>query len=91
MTTNISNRYDGGKVVLDNNSFTNCSFSNCELEFSGKGPVGMTGCEFNNVRWVFSGPAENTLNFLSAMYNGMGEGGKQVVEATFADVTGKHL
>lgn len=89
MIKNISNIYRCGKVQLDNNSFTKCTFDSCVLEFSGTGPVELNECKFNNVQWVFTGAAQNTLNFLHGMYNGMGEGGRQIVEATFDNVRGK--
>lgn len=88
MNKNTSNSYNGGRVKLDNNSFTQCTFTDVELEYSGTGPVELNACNFNNVKWIFSGPAENTLKFLQAMYSGMGEGGKQIVETTFANIKG---
>jgi hypothetical protein len=91
MIKNISNTYDGGKVQLDNNSFTKCSFNNCIMEFGGTGPVELNECGFNNVQWVFTGAAQNTLNFLHGIYSGMGEGGKQLVEATFDNIRGQNV
>lgn len=91
MIKNISNTYSGGKVQLDNNSFTKCSFNNCIMEFGGTGAVELNECSFNNVQWVFTGAAQNTLNFLHGMYNGMGEGGKQLVEATFNNIRGQNV
>ncbi|MFK5883029.1 MAG: hypothetical protein QM489_01665 [Candidatus Izemoplasma sp.] len=89
MIKNISNTYKGGRVILDNNGFTKCIFIDCQLVFSGNGPVELNNCSFTNVKWVFSGPAENTLKFLKAMYSGMGQGGKQVVETTFNNIMEK--
>lgn len=91
MIKNISNTYNGGKVQLDNNSFTKCNFNNCIMEFGGVGAVELNDCSFNNVQWVFTGAAQNTLNFLHGMYNGMGEGGKQIVEATFDNIRGQNV
>lgn len=78
-------------MKLDNNSYTSCKFINCVMEYGGSGPVELNNCEFTNVQWVFSGSAQNTLNFLSAMYQGMGEGGKQIVEATFENIRGTKM
>lgn len=91
MIKNISNTYRGGKVQLDNNSFTACTFDSCVLEFGGTGPVELNDCSFNNVQWVFTGAAQNTLNFLHGMYHGMGEGGRQIVETTFDNIRGKNV
>ncbi|WP_083870923.1 hypothetical protein [Marinobacter santoriniensis] len=90
MIKNIANSYRGGTVQLDNNSFTACTFDNCALEFGGTGPVELNECSFNNVQWIFTGAAKNTLNFLHGMYSGMGEGGRQIVEATFDNIRGKN-
>ncbi len=86
MNKNIRNNYKNTKVTLDNNEFSYCTFENCVMEFAGTGPVALTNCTFNKVSWTFSGPAENTLKFMKAMYHGMGEGGRQVIEKTFEEI-----
>jgi len=78
--------FDGGTVTLDNNNFNKCKFRNCIIQYGGAGPVGLSNCEFSNVKWVFHGAANNTLNFMQAMYTGMGEGGKQIIEQTFENI-----
>lgn len=89
MIKNVFAVYTGQKIKLDNNSFAKCTFTNCILEFSGTGVVELSECKFEDVQWVFTGAAQNTLTFLHGMYNGMGEGGKQIVEATFDNIRGK--
>jgi len=86
MIKNVNNSYENVQVKLDNNEFVACHFKNCRLEFGGTGPVSMSNCNFDNISWEFSGPAENTLRFLKGLYHGMGEGGRQLVEATFDDI-----
>jgi hypothetical protein len=86
MIKNINNTYVQTQVRLDSNEFIDCSFDRCTLEFSGTGPVSLLGCNFNEVNWVFSGPAQNTLAFLYGVYHGMGEGGRALVEATFENI-----
>ena len=61
------------------------------MEFGGTGPVELNECGFNNVQWVFTGAAQNTLNFLHGIYSGMGEGGIQLVEATFDNIRGQNV
>jgi hypothetical protein len=46
----------------------------------------MANCRFENVSWVFEGPAANTLAFLQALYHGMGEGGRKLVDDTFENI-----
>jgi hypothetical protein len=86
MIKNIRNQYKNISVPLDNNEFVECQFEGCTMEFSGLGPVSMVGCKFTNVRWVFLGAAQNTLNFLHGLYHGMGDGGRLLVESTFDNI-----
>jgi hypothetical protein len=83
----VKSNFAGGKVQLDGNEFIRCRFENTTLVFSAKGPVSMVDCTFaNNVAWTFEGPAALTLAFLNALYHGAGDGGKQLVESTFANI-----
>ena len=86
MIKNIKNTYVGTKVRLDNNDFTECSFTNCILEFAGEGPVSLNKCSFANCQWAFVGPAQTTMQFLQSMYHGMGDGGRAIVEGTFENI-----
>ena len=86
MIKNFKNKYKNVPVKLDNNEFVECEFIGCTMEYTGLGPVSLSGCTFENVKWVFSGPAQNTLQFLGAIYNGMGEGGKKLVEHIFEQI-----
>lgn len=91
MIQNIGNSYTGVVVQLDNNSFSDCRFDGCRMVYSGLGPVSLQGCSFSNVSWEFAGGAQNTISFLSGIYNGMGEGGRVLVENTFAAIRGGNL
>jgi hypothetical protein len=86
MIRNVNNTYENVKVKLDNSEFKECKFINCVMEYSGTGPVSLSGCSFENVNWVFTGPAQNTLQFLHGIYHGMGEGGKKLIEQTFENI-----
>jgi hypothetical protein len=86
MIKNIENTYTNTRVRLDNNEFIKCAFISCVLEYSGTGPVSLVECTFSNVNWVFSGAAQNTLQFLKGVYHGMGDGGRELVENTFASI-----
>ena len=86
MIKNIKNKYENVTVKLDNNEFIDCQFVNCALKFSGTSPVSLSGCSFANVTWVFSGPAQNTLQFVTEMYHGMGDQGKKIIEQTFENI-----
>lgn len=70
-------------IVLDGNTFTECTFTNCRLSYSGVLPVSMVSNRFDNCKWGFLGPAAATLNFMTALYHG---GGKEIIEATFSNI-----
>jgi hypothetical protein len=78
--------FTNSTVRLDNNEYVNCKFEKCIIEFAGEGPVGLDGCAFSGCQWVLVGYARNTLNFLGSMYHGMGDFGKEMVEATFTNI-----
>ena len=86
MIKNISNTYTGVRVSLDNQSYENCIFNNCVIEYGGSGPISLVGCSFNGCQWVFTGAAQNTLNFMQVMYHQFGEFGKNMIEATFENI-----
>lgn len=73
-------------VLLDNHLFIKCDFVGSKLVFMGEGPVRFEACRFYSCEWVFDGPAENTLLFLSALNQGLGAEGKKLVKDIFASV-----
>jgi hypothetical protein len=83
---NRGNHYENVKVSLDNNEFFNCTFVDCIMEYAGTGPVSISNCKFTNPQWVFVGAAQNTLQFMHAVYQGMGEVGKQLIEKTCENI-----
>lgn len=74
------------RVVLDGKHFMHCKFNGSTMEFGATAPVGMVRCEFANVKWVFTGAASLTTNFMTGLYRGAGEGGRELVEDTFAKI-----
>lgn len=81
--------FQGGRVLLDGSEFYSCRFEGTIMVVTGTAPATLKDCAFINVRWEFDGPASLTLNFLAAMYQGAGEGGKQLVEQVFDTIRGK--
>ena len=84
-------RYEGKRftnqiVEVDNNQFVDCMFIKCGLRFTGAGVVGYQDCVFDECEWIFDGPAENTIQYLAAMYNGLGSGGRDIVEGIFDSI-----
>ncbi len=78
-------------VHLDFNGFIDCKFVECNIIYHGFGPSGLEGCSFEKVRWNFSDAAAKTLNFMSGLYAGGGEGGKKLIEDTIKNIiTGQY-
>ncbi len=73
------------RICLDGASFYECRFQRCRLIFSGLLPVTLEGCTFDNCSWEFSGPAQNTLSFMTMLYT---QGAKDLIESTFAHIKG---
>lgn len=59
-------RFEKGKVNLDNTRFENCSFKNCDVLYSG-GPAETSACYFENVRWVFEGQAGTIVTVMQGL------------------------
>jgi hypothetical protein len=69
----------GLRVFLDGCSFKRCIFERCTIVFSGLMGAELEGNSFSECQWEFTGPAQNTLMMMSALYSG---GGQQLIEAT---------
>lgn len=78
--------FDQETVLVDGYHYHNCCFNQCKIVFRATEPVKFDGCVFNECIWEFDGPAENALLYLSALYNGLGEGGKELVEGVFESI-----
>ncbi len=75
-------------IVLDGGSFYTCKFKGCTLKFSAVLPVIIDGCSFENCKWQFSGPAQNTIAFMQALYAG---GAKDLIENTFRNIRSENV
>lgn len=73
-------------IDLDGESFFNCTFTDCILRYSGGALPEMQACTFSDSTFELAGAADRTVIFITAMYHGMGEGGKNLVERTFENI-----
>jgi len=79
--------FTGQTVQLDDNTFTGCTFRDCTLVFRGSGPLTLNANHFKeNVKWAFAGYAARTIEFMTGIYHGAGEGGRQLIEKTFENI-----
>jgi hypothetical protein len=88
MSLNRNNTYNGGQQVVDGNHYDACKFENCLLVFKGGEYVVFTNCNFVNCRWIFADAAGRTVAFMKALYHGMGDGGKLIIDQVFKEITG---
>lgn len=86
MIENKNNTFIGARVILDGNSFEECVFQNCVLEFGGTAPVNLVNNRIVDCQWSFVGPAAATVSFMSGVYNGLGSEGQKLVEAIFDNI-----
>ena len=55
-------------VVLDYLVLDNVHLIECDVVYHGMGPINARSCTFDNCAYSVSGPAGNTLNYLSIMF-----------------------
>jgi len=86
MATFEDSEYENIEERLDGNRYINCIFKRCLLIYGGMEVVTLEGCEFHKCKWSFVDAAARTINFMAGLYHGAGEGGKDLVEKTFANI-----
>ena len=87
MSEKYENRTFENKLIqLDGNQYISCIFQSCTLQYGGFGDVKLEGCQFNKCSWSFISAAARTVQFMSSLYHGAGEGGKDLIEKTFNNI-----
>lgn len=74
------------KIMLDGIKYSNVTFSNCIMVFSGADTgkdMGLINCKFINCQWHFEGAAGHTINFLNSLTKAMGKPGQLLLKNTF--------
>lgn len=79
-------------VDMDGNTYDGCKFERCVLRYSGNRSVQLNGCRFEGCTLSLDGAAANTIGYLAAIHQGLGDWGKNNVEnlikAIRGDMTG---
>jgi hypothetical protein len=75
--------YTSERIVIDKKHFEDCSFDTCTLIYQGDAPPHFVRCDFAAPRFVFEEAAQNTIQFMSAIYNGIDE---RIIEKTFDEI-----
>jgi hypothetical protein len=75
--------YSSERVELDGKHFEDCRFDTCTLVYRGGVPPNFVRCDFAAPRFVFEEAAQSTIQFMSAIYNGIDE---RIIERTFDEI-----
>lgn len=81
----VNYSFEGQEVVLDFHDFKGCNFIQCNMVYFGHGPVTLDTCNFDRCQWNFSGPAANTLHFMTKLYHA-GIGAQELIEHTIENI-----
>jgi hypothetical protein len=71
-------------VVLDGESFSDCTFQDCRMVYSGGELPHFDHCRFDECDWKFEGAAGRTLAQLKVVW---GVGGKGPIQALIKEIT----
>ena len=73
--------FTGDVIELGYVRFEDCTFRECRFVYRGDPAVDFVRCIFQQCDWIFDGPAEHTLVFLSKVYRGFGVDGQHLLGA----------
>lgn len=76
-------QFQGQTVVLDGNDYADCRFENCTIVFRGETLPELKNCDFHECNFRFEDAADRTIAFMKGIYHGLGQGGRDLISATF--------
>jgi hypothetical protein len=80
-------KHNARKVAVDFNEYIDCEFNDCEITFEGGDLPVFENCSFNNCQFSLIRKADNTIRYLSFLYQNMSESGaKAFVEEQIAKI-----
>jgi hypothetical protein len=86
MSVHTDSVFRDAAVELDGDEFRGCQFFNCRLIYRGGSPPKMAHCKFSQSKFEFLDAARHTLDFIRAIYHGMGPGGQEIIELLFWEI-----
>lgn len=78
--------FEDERLEIDGTIFEQCVFKRCQIVFSAIDTVSFKQCHFDSCEWVLDGSARSTMLYLSALYRGLGTGGRDLVETMFSSI-----
>jgi len=80
---------EGKKITVDFNEYIECEFDNCEIIYKGGNLPVFEKCSFNNCQFSLVDKADNTIGYLSFLYQNLAEAGaKSFVEELVSKLKG---
>jgi hypothetical protein len=84
--TIVDKQFSAERVEVDGFTFERCIFDRCRIVYSAAGPVQFKDCKFISCDWVFNDAADLTLAYLAALYRGLGDEGRTLVDSIFQEI-----
>jgi hypothetical protein len=78
--------FENQDVHLDFTEYQRCTFNNCKVLYRGFGPVRLGENTFNGCQFYFVDGARHTMEFLSDLYHGLGDTGRELIEDAFDNI-----
>jgi len=75
--------FQGQTVVLDGNNYIDCRFEQCTIVYRAETLPELKNCNFHDCSFRFEGAADRTITFMKGIYHGLGQGGRDLITATF--------
>lgn len=76
-------RFHGTQIIVDGKHFEDCEFDTCTFVYRGGIAPNFVRCEFASPHFVFEEAAQRTMQFMSAIYNGIDP---RIIEMTFDEI-----
>jgi hypothetical protein len=83
--TVVGREFAAEHVQIDGTHFEDCTFDGCTFVYRGGPAPDFVRCTFAAPHFVFEGPAQRTLQLMSAIYDGIDE---RIIEKTFDQIRG---
>ncbi|MDQ3513573.1 MAG: hypothetical protein M3462_07905 [Chloroflexota bacterium] len=82
----VDQTFEDERLEVDGTTFERSVFKRCRIVFSAIDTVSFKQCHFDSCEWVLGGSARSTMLYLSALYLGLGTGGRDLVETMFSSI-----
>ena len=82
----VDKHFENRRITIDGLEFIRCTFVQCKVIFKAADRFAFRDCTFTDCEWVVEAAALLTLQYLSVLYNGLGQEGQALVESIFESV-----